>query len=587
MVLHTRAADVGLTHRHQHARDRAHEPAGLAPHRLRRAAEQGDRRAATPSRTSPASTRTACSRSARPTRSWTPTTVGVDDANSLVLGKHSGRHALRPALEELGYRGRRPGARTPRSSASRSWRTRRSRSRRWTSRRWSPTSCATSGAPTRSSGSTSRPPSRRPPHATVVDPHARRRDRAGRLHRRRPGRRDLPRDQRGDRASRRACASSASTRVTGGQDALGEASVILELAGPVGVRPGRLDRHHRGRGARLRARARPTPSARWSIAARGGEEPALELTPDAIERALGVAGRREHVGGGPGPSGSGPSRGCSRRRGAMRPAPRRAQRERLDAQRGARGGAHRRPRRAPSSGDQARARASRGRPGAASRFVGLQTPPSTYSRPAISTGAKIHGHRAGGEHGVGDVGAAARRARRTSTRRPLPRSTAAIRRRPSKRAPRRSRCSPRPPSGRCGRGAARSAAAARQPARRARCRPAPAARAASADGRAGPAERRAARAPARLGRRRGAARRAHAARRRRSPASRPLPGGQRGGDDRARRGARRSTRTSRKSSPAPASMPSARRASTPRRACRRRRSTSTSGSVARVDVPRT
>src|SRR3712207_4317219 len=31
------------------------------------------------------------------------TTIGLD-ANSLVLGKHSGRHALRAALEELGYR---------------------------------------------------------------------------------------------------------------------------------------------------------------------------------------------------------------------------------------------------------------------------------------------------------------------------------------------------------------------------------------------------------------------------------------------------------------------------------------------------
>src|SRR4051794_7456413 len=29
--------------------------------------------------------------------------------------------------------------------------------------------------------------------------------------------------------------------------------------------------------------------------------------------------------------------------------------------------------------------------GAASRFVGLQTPPSTYSRPAIRTGANSHG----------------------------------------------------------------------------------------------------------------------------------------------------------------------------------------------------
>src|SRR3954466_2053237 len=31
------------------------------------------------------------------------TTVGVDDSTSLVLGKHSGRHALKAALEELGF----------------------------------------------------------------------------------------------------------------------------------------------------------------------------------------------------------------------------------------------------------------------------------------------------------------------------------------------------------------------------------------------------------------------------------------------------------------------------------------------------
>ena len=43
--------------------------------------------------------------------------------------------------------------------------------------------------------------------------------------------------------------------VTGGQDALGEASVVLELAGQSAAGPGRLDRHHRGGRARLRARA--------------------------------------------------------------------------------------------------------------------------------------------------------------------------------------------------------------------------------------------------------------------------------------------------------------------------------------------
>ena len=46
MLLHTRAADVvGVQTGRQHARDRAHVAAGLAPDRLRRAAQQGDRRA--------------------------------------------------------------------------------------------------------------------------------------------------------------------------------------------------------------------------------------------------------------------------------------------------------------------------------------------------------------------------------------------------------------------------------------------------------------------------------------------------------------------------------------------------------------
>ena len=77
------------------------QPAADGDHRRRRAAEQGDRRRATPSRTRPASTRTASSRSARPTRSSTPKTVGVPESK-LVLGKHSGRHALRARCEELG-----------------------------------------------------------------------------------------------------------------------------------------------------------------------------------------------------------------------------------------------------------------------------------------------------------------------------------------------------------------------------------------------------------------------------------------------------------------------------------------------------
>ena len=72
--------------------------------------------------------------------------------------------------------------------------------------------------------------------------------------------------------------------------------------------------------------------------------------------------------------------------------------------------------------------------GAMSRFVLLQTPPSTYSRPPIGTGAKIHGTEqdactASATVAAGDPGAP------NTTRRPLPRSTATTRRRPSKRAP--------------------------------------------------------------------------------------------------------------------------------------------------------
>ena len=43
MLLHTRAADIGLSTGDQHARDRPHEPAGLEPDRLSGTAQQGDR----------------------------------------------------------------------------------------------------------------------------------------------------------------------------------------------------------------------------------------------------------------------------------------------------------------------------------------------------------------------------------------------------------------------------------------------------------------------------------------------------------------------------------------------------------------
>src|SRR3984957_3405797 len=71
--------------------------------------------------------------------------------------------------------------------------------------------------------------------------------------------------------------------------------------------------------------------------------------------------------------------------------------------------------------------------GAASRLVGLQTPPSTYSRPPIWTGANSHGtvHDAATASATGALGAPGRP---NTTRRPELRSTAATRRRPSNRA---------------------------------------------------------------------------------------------------------------------------------------------------------
>ena len=240
-------------HRHRHDGDHADQPAGLAPDRLLGAAQQGDRRRATRSRTSPASTRTACSRSARPTRSWTrrpsawrPTT--------LVLGKHSGAPRA-PAGAGATWASRSTGRCSTRpSSASRSSPTTRSRSRPWTSRRWSPTRCARTSSAFTFEWFDVEASSRRPPHATVGV--------------RRPtgesGTAPSPATARWTRSSapstpppawRPSCASSASTPSPEGQDALGEVSVVVELGRPSGVRAGRLHGHHRGVRARVRARA--------------------------------------------------------------------------------------------------------------------------------------------------------------------------------------------------------------------------------------------------------------------------------------------------------------------------------------------
>src|SRR4051794_24242936 len=96
--------------------------------------------------------------------------------------------------------------------------------------------------------------------------------------------------------------------------------------------------------------------------------------------------------------------------------------------------------------------------GVASRFVGLHTPPSTYSRSAIRTGANTPGI----EHDASTAWLTRVRGAPGApkmTRRPLRRSTAAIRRRPSKRAPVSSTRRPSPGIERRVRGTARSAVA--------------------------------------------------------------------------------------------------------------------------------
>ena len=66
----------------------------------------------------------------------TPETVGVKQT-SLVMGKHSGRHAFVHKLEGAGLRARRATSSKTPSCASRRWPTARSTSTTRTSRRWS------------------------------------------------------------------------------------------------------------------------------------------------------------------------------------------------------------------------------------------------------------------------------------------------------------------------------------------------------------------------------------------------------------------------------------------------------------------
>ena len=213
--------------------------------------------------------------------------------------------------------------------------------------------------------------------------------------------------------------------------------------------------------------------------------------------------------------------------------------------------------------------------GAASRFVGLQTPPSTYSRPPISTGANIHGTA----HEASTASATCARGAPGApkiTRRPLPRSTAATRRRPSKRAPSALEV--------LAEAAAACAAAAATRAQHRGAREPPARRGAGQRQRGerrrhGRAGARQPAAPARRRRRRGLAAPAAARARARPPRPTRAPlgarvgraaGGQRRGDDRARRRPDEVLALA-EVEPRRPRCRRARRASTPRRASRRRR----------------
>ena len=156
------------------------------------------------------------------------TTVGLA-GNDLVLGKHSGRHALKSALQELGYAVDGHALNTA-FKRFKELADRKKHVPRWTSRRSSPTSSATPCAPTALEWFEVDVSTRRPAHARVAVSL--------------PGRPQVAGDFTGDgpvdaifRAINAAVRREVRLRefridaVTGGQDALGEASVVLELAG--------------------------------------------------------------------------------------------------------------------------------------------------------------------------------------------------------------------------------------------------------------------------------------------------------------------------------------------------------------------
>ena len=197
------------------------------------------------------------------------TEVGLE-SNSIVLGKHSGRHALQDALEQLGLQGRgrraEPGVQAlqgdrRQEEAGHRARPGGDRLRRDARERRGATSSA--GSRSRRARDASRWRGSR-----VMLPSGE--ESVGEAIGRRSGRRDLRRDPGGDRNRRASCAQYEVEAVTGGDDALGEVTVMLRAARPAGQRPGRGDGHPRGIGPRLRPRALERPRGRRDPRGRGG-----------------------------------------------------------------------------------------------------------------------------------------------------------------------------------------------------------------------------------------------------------------------------------------------------------------------------
>ena len=180
------------------------------------------------------------------------TTIGLE-GNDLVLGKHSGRHALKSALQELGFQ-----------VDGQALNTAFKRFKEIADRKKNVTAMDLEALVTDELRDELRSytlewfdvdvSNRRPPHARVVGAHPRRRAGPRRLHRRRAGRRDLPRDQRGDQA-RGAAARVPHRRRDRRPGRARRGQRRARARRPVRLGPGRLDRHHRGGRAGVRPRA--------------------------------------------------------------------------------------------------------------------------------------------------------------------------------------------------------------------------------------------------------------------------------------------------------------------------------------------